>query len=82
MARCYSLFKAFVIVSFLFFLMTIPSSLGRADYGVHARNLPLVKTNARKVLEVNNALLDYDDVCPNPRHDPRRKPGCNKYFNP
>ncbi|KAF5731277.1 hypothetical protein HS088_TW19G00884 [Tripterygium wilfordii] len=30
--------------------------------------------NSRKLLMLD-AMLDYDDAGPNPKHDPRRKPG-------
>ncbi|KAI4378190.1 hypothetical protein MLD38_015708 [Melastoma candidum] len=31
---------------------------------------------SRKLLAVGVVTQDYDDVCPNPKHDPRKKPGC------
>ncbi|KAI3409126.1 uncharacterized protein J3R85_019757 [Psidium guajava] len=71
-------FPAFLLVSLLI-MSTLSSGRSELDDKNSGPSLPkdgvVAGMNGRKVMGLE-AMLDYDDVCANTKHDPRKKPGC------
>ncbi|KAI4340933.1 hypothetical protein MLD38_025722 [Melastoma candidum] len=70
--------KIYVLVLAFLILLSIGSSSGlggpNPDLALHETDGE-GRIRSRKLLTVD-FITDYDDVCANPKHDPRRKPGC------
>ncbi|OWM79653.1 uncharacterized protein LOC116205529 [Punica granatum] len=73
---------SFVVISLLLITITFSSGISEGLEGVrNPSSLPnkggtlpaAMKT--RKLLKMEG-LQDYEDVCANPKHNPRRSPGC------
>ncbi|KAL9432791.1 hypothetical protein AB3S75_027747 [Citrus x aurantiifolia] len=68
--------KTFLLLNLLFNILLLSSGMveGFKINNMHSKHSLEKDMNMRKRLMVG-AVLDYDDAGPNPKHDPRKKPG-------
>ncbi|ESR54382.1 hypothetical protein WN944_014736 [Citrus x changshan-huyou] len=69
--------KTFILLYLLFNIPLLSSGMvdGFKINSIHSDQQSLHKDMSMRKRLMLGAVLDYDDTGPNPKHDPRKKPG-------